>query len=207
MHHRVPGITMLASALLVGALAGGNAQARSASARQTQATAAQTNPAADGARAFDFWMGSWKIHNHRLRARLAGANEWDDFEATGAAHQLPGGLGNEDEYHTQYAGGFVGLTIRFYNPATREWSLYWIDTRHPAALDPPVVGTFTGDVGTFYGKDTFAGKPILVRFIWSRTSTPTPHWEQAFSPDGGKTWETNWQMDMERIPDTQPTSN
>lgn len=151
----------------------------------------------DRARDFDFWMGRWSIHNRRLRERLKGSTEWDEFASTCVAHPLPGGLGNEDEYRTDFAGGFVGMSFRFFNRATNQWAIYWADSRR-GVLDPPVVGTFSGDTGIFEGTDTFEGRPIRVRFTWSLVTTASPRWEQAFSADGGKTWETNWVMEMTR---------
>ena len=115
-----------------------------------------------------------------------------------AARQLPGGLGNEDVFCTEYGGGFVGMSFRFYDPDSALWSIYWADSRRPGLLDPPVVGSFSGDTGVFEGDDTFGGRPIRVRFTWSGVTTTTPRWEQAFSDDGGKTWETNWVMDFTR---------
>jgi hypothetical protein len=147
---------------------------------------------------FDFLPGEWNIHNRRLRERLAGSDEWDEFEATSVARKILDGHGNEDEFRTDYAGGFVGMAFRFFDPETRLWSIYWADSRRPGPLDPPVVGSFSGDTGVFEGDDTFDGRPIRVRFIWSGVTTPTPRWEQAFSDDGGKTWETNWVMENTR---------
>lgn len=152
----------------------------------------------DGARDFDFLMGGWKVHNRRLRERLQGSTEWIDFAATNVARPLLGGLGNEDEFRTDYWPGFIGMSFRFFNPATKQWAIYWADNRR-GTLEPPVLGTFSGDVGTFEGTDTFEGQPIRVRFIWSRITTATPRWEQAFSADDGKTWETNWVMDFSRL--------
>ena len=150
------------------------------------------------ARDFDFWIGSWNVRNRRLRRRLAGSDEWDEFEATVVARPLLGGLGNEDEFRTEYDGGFIGMSFRFFDPETRVWSIYWADTRRVGVLDPPVLGGFDGDVGVFEGEDEFEGRPILVRFTWSGVTTPTPRWEQAFSEDAGETWETNWVMDFTR---------
>src|ERR1700753_1348537 len=79
----------------------------------------------DGSHDFDFWMGRWHIRNRGLRERLAGCTVWDEFEATGVTRPLPAGIGNEDEFHTDFAGGFVGMTFRFYNRSTRQWALYW----------------------------------------------------------------------------------
>jgi len=150
------------------------------------------------ARDFDFWMGSWNVHNRRLRRRLAGSDEWDEFEATVVARPLLDGLGNEDEFRTDYEGGFIGMSFRFFDPETSLWSIYWADTRRLGILDPPVLGGFDGDTGIFEGDDTFDGRPILVRFTWSGVTTPKPRWEQAFSEDSGETWETNWVMDFTR---------
>jgi hypothetical protein len=155
-----------------------------------------------GARDFDFWIGRWNVHNRRLRARLAGSDEWEEFEAMVAARPLLDGMGNEDEFRTDYDGGFIGMSFRFFDPDKRRWSIYWADSRRCGELDPPVFGSFTGDTGVFEGADTFEGRPILVRFIWSGVTTSTPRWEQAFSDDGGgETWETNWIMDFTRAHD------
>ena len=119
-------------------------------------------------------MGDWKVQNRRLRERLAGSDEWEEFEAESKAWPILGGLGNEDIYRTDHDGGFVGMSFRFFDPITRQWSIYWADSRRPGLLDPPVVGSFTGDTGVFEGDDMFKGRPIRVRFTWSRVTTPTP---------------------------------
>ena len=147
---------------------------------------------------FDFWFGSCDVRNRWLRRRLAGSDDWEEFDATVVARPLLGGVGNEDEFRTDHAGGFIGMSFRFFDPERRRWSIYWADSRRPGELDPPVFGAFSGDVGVFEGDDLYKGRPILVRFTWSGVTTPTPRWEQAFSDDGGRTWETNWVMDFTR---------
>ena len=149
---------------------------------------------------FDFWMGRWHAHNRRRRKWLAGSDEWDEFEAAVVAHKILDGLGNQDEFRTAHAGGFIGMSFRFFDPATGQWSIYWATTRRPGVLDPPVIGGFSGATGTFEGTDTHQGRAVLVRYVWSGVTTPTPRWEQAFSGDDGKTWETNWVMDFTRAP-------
>ena len=150
------------------------------------------------ARDFDFLIGSWNVRNRRLRRRLVESEDWEEFDATVVSRRLLNGLGNEDEFRTGYDGGFVGMSFRFFDPERRRWSIYWADTRRPGVLDPPVFGGFSGDVGTFEGDDTHEGTPVRVRFTWSGVTGPTPRWEQAFSVDGGSTWETNWVMDFAR---------
>lgn len=147
--------------------------------------------------AFDFLEGKYRVHNRRLVGRLSNSQEWVEFEATNEARLLLNGFANQDEFRTDYWPNFIGMTFRFFDPKKNRWSIYWMDTIN-RKLDTPVVGMFVGSTGTFFTEEEFEGKPIIVRFIWSRTHTPTPRWEQAFSPDGGRTWETNWSMNFTR---------
>lgn len=151
----------------------------------------------DGARDFDFLMGTYQVRNRRLIRRLDHCTEWDTFPATNVAAPLLGGMGNQDEFRTDYWPAFIGMTLRFYCPATGQWAIYWVDNKR-GILEPPVFGSFTNGVGVFEGTDILHGRPIRVRFTWSGGSTGSPRWEQAFSPDDGKTWETNWVMEFSR---------
>ncbi len=157
-------------------------------------------PSQDGSQDFDFLYGTWKMHNRRLVKRLQGCQEWVEFESTNECHPLPGGMGNQDIYRSDYWPNFVGLTFRFYNPENGKWSLYWIDNRNsPGVMQPPVVGSFHEGVGLFEGPDLFNGKPILVRFIWTVLGEGRARWEQDFSPDNGKSWERNWIIEFTRV--------
>jgi hypothetical protein len=148
---------------------------------------------------FDFLMGTWHMHNRRLRERLAGCDEWDEFEATSVARPLLDGLGNMDEVRTDYDGGMVAVSIRFFDPVTRLWAIYWASNRTVLGLlEQPVVGSFEDGVGTFDCDDTFAGRPIIVRYRWWDVDTPHPRWAQFFSEDGGETWEKNYENVLTR---------
>jgi hypothetical protein len=152
----------------------------------------------DGRHDFDFLFGRWRVRSRRLAERLQGATGWQEFEATAEAQPLPTGLGNQDVFRSDHIPGFVGMTFRFFDPGARTWALHWVDNQ-VGILEPPVIGSFTGDTGVFKGADVFRGRPITVRFIWSRG--PSPRWEQAFSADGGRSWETNWVMEFTRVAD------
>ena len=145
-----------------------------------------------GAADFDFLAGSWDVANRRLRAPLTGSDEWDEFPATSECRRFFGGAANLDEFSIP-ARGFHGLTLRLFDPERQEWSLYWASSRD-GRLQPPVVGRFTGAVGTFYSHETYDGADITVRFIWSEITQNSARWEQAFSADDGQAWETNWTM-------------
>jgi hypothetical protein len=103
-------------------------------------------------------------------------------------------------------GHLEGLTLRTYNPETHQWSLYWANSKDGKVV-PPQVGEFKNGRGEFYAEDTFNGRSIFVRFVWTNMTTATPHFEQSFSEDGGKTWEVNWITDQTRIKDESAKSN
>jgi len=153
----------------------------------------------DGREDFDFFIGSWKGHQRRLRERLKDSQSWEKFESVSVVRKMLGGLGNFDEVTMQRATGEVrGVTVRLFNPETRQWSIYWADSVG-ATLGAPMVGEFKDGLGVFYDCEAFEGKRIFSRFLWSHDSQDTARWEQAFSPDGGTTWETNWTMDFTRL--------
>jgi hypothetical protein len=153
----------------------------------------------DGRTDFDFLIGRWKIQHRRLKERLKGSTEWEEFEGTGAVRQILSGLGNMDELTMDRASGRVqAVTVRLYNPAAREWSIYWVASNSPGRMDVPMVGKFDGSRGEFFSQEVFEGRHIFNRFIWTVNAPDSCQWEQAFSTDGGKTWETNWTMDFTR---------
>lgn len=148
---------------------------------------------------FDFLLGSWQVHNRYLNGRLQHSTQWSEFEARSDAEPVLDGVGNVDRYSAVRAGESIeGVTLRLFTPATGEWSIHWADTVRPGMLLPPMVGKFDGDVGQFFGDEILDGKKVLCRFLWTRTGPSSPRWEQAFSDDGGRTWETNWIMTFTR---------
>lgn len=156
------------------------------------------SPNLTGLHDFDLRVGRWLMHNRRLKERLADCHEWEEFEGTQTLWQIMGGWGNVDDNVLKLPSGeYHGVTLRAYDAKTGQWAIWWLDGRNPfGELDPPVKGRFEHGVGTFYTDDTLRGKPIRVRFTWSGITPASAHWEQAFSPDGGKTWETNWTADF-----------
>ena len=162
--------------------------------------AADSPPAAsaerDGQHDFDFIFGRWKVH---LKRKVAGTDRWTESDGYGIYRKVWGGRANLNEFFTENSSGHVeGLTLRTYNPVTHLWSLYWANSRD-GILSSAQVGKFHHGQGEFYAQDTFEGKTIWVRFIWSQTDAKSPHFEQSYSEDGGKTWEVNWITDQTRV--------
>jgi hypothetical protein len=148
---------------------------------------------------FDFVIGDWLVKHRRLKERLAHCQEWVEFDGEMSTRKILGGFGNVEDNVLRFPEGeFRAIALRSYDPSTRQWSIWWLDGRFPDRIDVPVVGQFENGIGTFFARDVFAGNPILVRFIWSRVTSTELRWEQAFSSDEGRTWETNWTMNFHR---------
>lgn len=160
----------------------------------------QDMPARTGAEDFDFFVGDWTIRHRQLRTRLAGDTEWLEFDGAVAMRKFLNGLGNLDETEiSSPRGPYHGATLRLFDPATGAWSIYWMDSRNPR-IDTPMVGRFEDDgIGRFYADEDFDGRPIKARFLWTPLSQTQCRWEQAFSTDGGASWETNWTMSFTRV--------
>ncbi|MBC7988185.1 MAG: hypothetical protein H7Y19_01205 [Luteimonas sp.] len=152
----------------------------------------------DHSRDFDFLRGHWYVRNKRLLKQLQGSNDWTASSGTLIGMPLLEGMGNYDELRSDDTGP-LGVSIRFYDKQARRWSDYWVAHRD-GVLQPAVFGAFADGVGMFEGEDTLDDRPIRVRQLWTGIGTATPRWEQAFSGDGGRTWETNWVMDFSRTP-------
>jgi hypothetical protein len=148
---------------------------------------------------FDFLNGDWRVHHRYLRVK-EDAREWLDANGTASHLQLMDGKANMEEYTINApSGAYRAVALRSYDPETSQWSIWWLSGRTPHdKLDPPVQGRFENEVGTFYGHTTVNGKPMRVRFVWSQIDSTSARWEQAYSPDAGKTWETNWTMEFRR---------
>lgn len=154
-----------------------------------------TEPSPD----FDFQIGRWQVRHRRLKARLVDCRDWEEFDGTSEMRPVLGGNGNvEDNLLHLPAGSYRAIAVRSFDPASGAWAIWWLDSRAPHALDAPVVGRFENGVGSFYADDVLDGRPVRMRFLWLRTNTDTPRWEQALSTDGGQSWETNWTMDFTR---------
>lgn len=152
-----------------------------------------------GARDFDFQIGLWIVKHRRLVARLAGSNDWEEFEGHCTMAPVLGGLGNvEDNVLHIASGSYRAVALRSFDPTTKRWAIWWLDGRSPHRLDVPVIGRFEDGIGAFYADDLLNEMPVRLRFLWLNTETATPRWEQAMSADDGRTWETNWTMDFSR---------
>jgi hypothetical protein len=158
-----------------------------------QPSAAPRAEERDGQHDFDFEFGSWTAHIKRLLHPLSGSGgTWVELDGTSVVRTIWGGRGNLGEL--EVAGGasrIEGLSLRVYNPQARQWSIYWASSQD-GALGTPMIGQFRNGRGEFYDQESFGGRAIYVRFVFSDVSPASFRIEQAFSADGGKSWEVNW---------------
>jgi hypothetical protein len=149
---------------------------------------------------FDFLEGKWHVHNRKLKARLQKSNKWEEFEAELHMRKTLNGLGNVENYYATFnEKPFEGMAIRLFKPDTKLWTIYWVDSNGPTMDEHPVTGSFENGIGKFYANDSFNDKPILVLYQWDAINPEAPKWSQAFSEDGGKTWEWNWEMQLTKL--------
>jgi hypothetical protein len=151
-----------------------------------------TAAAAGGQRDFDFEIGTWRTHVKRLSHPLTGSSDWVEYEGTSVVKEIAKGRANLVELDVAGpAGRIEGVSLRLYTPEARQWSLNFSNLR-AGTLSPPVFGGFKNGRGEFYGQETLGGRAILVRFVIRDITADSCRFEQAFSDDGGKTWELNW---------------
>jgi hypothetical protein len=146
----------------------------------------------DGAHDFDFEFGTWKMHLQRRLRPLTGSTDWVEYDGVSVVRKVWNGAANLGEIELDGPAGHIeGLSLRVYNPATRQWSLNFAN-RAAGTTGPPMIGGFKDGRGEFYDQEMLGDRPIFVRFIFSDVALNSFRIEQAFSDDGGKTWETNW---------------
>lgn len=147
---------------------------------------------ADGQHDFDFQIGTWRTHLRRLLHPLTGSNAWVEYDGTSVVRTVWNGRANLVELEVDGPAGHIeGLSLRLYNPDARQWSLNYAN-RATGTLGVPTIGEFRNGRGEFYDQETFHGRTILVRNVILVLAPDSSRFEQAFSDDGGRTWEVNW---------------
>ncbi|MDH5823573.1 hypothetical protein QFW77_11305 [Luteimonas sp. RD2P54] len=184
----------LSAVLLLAALLGIASPAASAQAAPGAAPVA-------GQHDFDWEIGTWKTELRRLARPLSGSSEWDQYTGTTVVRKVLDGRANLVELRVEGpAGRIEGMSLRLYDPQARQWSLHYASARN-GAMGRPIFGGFRDGRGEFYGQDDLDGRAILVRFVISDITHDSARFEQAFSEDGGRTWETNWIAHDTRVED------
>jgi hypothetical protein len=161
----------------------------------------QTPKARDGQHDFDFEIGTWKTRLSRLLRPLTGSTTWVEYEGTTVVRKVWNGRANLVELVVDGpAGHLEGLSLRLYNPQSRQWSLNFSNS-NAGMLSQPMIGEFKDGRGEFYDQESFDGRAIYVRFVISDITPTSVRFEQSFSEDGGKTWEVNWIATDTRVKD------
>lgn len=165
-------------------------------------TASDLSTQHDGQHDFDFALGRWKTRLSRLQHPLTGSTTWINYEGASVVRKVWDGRASLEEFEaTGPAGHIEGLTLRTYNPETRQWSQSWA-TGNDGILSQPMIGEFSSGRGESFDQESFHGRKVYVRWVWSNITQDSCRFEQSFSPDGGKSWEVNWINQYTRIPDT-----
>jgi len=192
------GIAALVSLVVVLQFPPALAQQKSDTSRtKPQPTSTERN----GQHDFDFEIDTWKTHLQRLLNPLTGSTIWAEYEGTSVVPKVWNGRANLVELEVDGPAGHIeGLSLRLYNPESRQWSLNFSNSAG-GTLSPPTIGEFKNGHGEFFNQETLNGRAILVRFVISDLTPDSCRFEQAFSDDGGKTWEVNWIATDTRVKD------
>ncbi len=157
----------------------------------------------DGSHDFDFLVGTWEVQNCRLKTPFNNGQSWYEFNGRVVVRPLWGSKAQVEEYEADSPSGHIqGMTLRLYDPKSKQWRLYWANSMK-GSLEVPLTGEFRNGRGEFFDQEIFEGKAIYVRYLWSDITANSCKWEQAFSIDGGKSWEPNWRMELTRAPESQ----
>jgi hypothetical protein len=155
----------------------------------------------DGQHDFDFEFGPWKAHVSRLDHPLSGSTRWLDYAGTSVVRKVWDGRANLGELQVDGGAGRIeGLTLRLYNAQTRQWNITWANGANGALDRATMFGGFRAGRGEFFGQDSLEGRAIFVRFVFSDIAPRSFRFEQAFSADGGQSWEVNWKATFTRSP-------
>jgi hypothetical protein len=170
-----------------------------------QPAAVPALPQHDGAHDFDFLLGDWKAHVKRLPDRLVGSTRWIEYDGVSRHHPVLGSSANFEEFEVDSPNAPPGAvahiraqTLRLYDPVSHQWSIFGIDVDKGSLGLPATIGQFHDGIGEFFDYEDWKGRMVLVRYQWTHTGQNHAHMEQAFSPDGGRTWEVNWICDLSR---------
>jgi hypothetical protein len=167
---------------------------------QSNAPAPATATERDGQHDFDFEIGTWKTHVARLLQPLSGSTAWAQYDGTTVVRKVWNGRANLVELEVDGPAGHLEFaSLRLYNPQAHQWSLNFASSR-AGVIGVPTIGEFHNGRGEFFDQEAFNGRVVLVRFIISDITPDSAHFEQAFSLDGGRTWEVNWIATDTRIP-------
>jgi hypothetical protein len=170
----------------------------------TQQAAAPAAIDNDGRHDFDFLFGEWRVVNRKLEDPLVEGSNWLEFDATVEVQPILGGLGNCDHYSAPdfpAREGYRGFGLRLFDAESGVWRIWWASTTGRGRLDTPVIGCFRDGEGRFECDDVLDGRAVRVRFDWKDITESSARWEQSFSFDGGRSFETNWIMELKRTPE------
>jgi hypothetical protein len=162
----------------------------------------------DGGHDFDFVIGDWKAHLRRridpktgVTASTPGQGVWVDYYGISNHKKVLGTNANLEEFDVTDSKNnlhYKGQTLRMYNPASKQWSIYGLDLDKGEIAPSALTGNFTGKAGTFYHQEERGGRIMLVRYVWTDKGPKAAVMVQSFSPDGGKTWDANWICELSR---------
>jgi len=198
--HRLISAAALAAALLAGPAFAQTPPSLVGAPASPPAPPANSADDPNGWGGYDFLIGDWKAHLRKLEKPLSGSTTWLEYWGTSKTRKIANGRGNFEDFDVSTKDGkrIDGQTLRLYNPKSGEWSIYLVNAAEGSLGLPATIGKFKNGVGELYDYEVFGGRAIFVRYTWMAQGKDKAHFVQAFSVDGGRTWEDNWVLDLVR---------
>ena len=157
-----------------------------------------TATARDGRHDFDFNFGVWKTHIRRLTHPLSGSTEFIELKGTVTVRKVWDGRTQLEEIEADGPKGhWEGLTLFLYSPQAHQWSQTFASSTM-GTFAGSLIGEFKDGRGELFSQDTFDGRSILVRGVWSGITPNAHRYEEDYSGDGGKSWEPVFVADLTR---------
>jgi hypothetical protein len=95
-----------------------------------------------------------------------------EYEGTARVRKVWDGRANLLELELSgQTGHLEGLSLRLYNPQSRQWSVYFA-TSQDGALGTPMMGQFQNGRGEFFVESLFTVRPSM--FVLSSLTSPEP---------------------------------
>lgn len=148
---------------------------------------------------FDFNFGVWRTHIRRLAHPLSGSTDSIELNGTVTVRKIWNGRAQLEEIEADGPKGhWQGLTLFLYNPQSHQWSQTFANSAM-GTFAGTLTGEFKESRAELFSQDTFDGRSILVRGAWSEITPNAHRYEEAYSADGGKTWEAVFTADLTRL--------
>ena len=157
-------------------------------------------PVRDGLHDVDFNLGKWHTSIRRYADPFSAPSHFASLEGTVTVRPVWNGKALLEEIEADGPNGhWQGLTLFLYNPQSGQWSQNYANAAQGHFEAAATIGEQRGRDIELYSTDTAGGRAILVKGLWSEIEPDSHRYTEAYSDDGGRTWQTAFDARLTRI--------